>query len=319
MLKKIFSSWLALLLILVFMCTNRCYAITSEVTEKNLGETFEKFISSNSNKENYKISVTNNTINIIEDDETYILYYDLTNKPSFSLEIPIQKGMSYDEFKEKTDNLILPMLSYIAVANIQGVDFEDSSAYFLMSYIGNALNGSWSSKNSYVIVDDTNMSDGVTIDKDENDTKTIYVSEFGERVMEYVNDIYKDKQIIKDSFEGINSYEFIIEKKEETNTSCKLVSTLNVNLDADFSKLNGYADLKIIDSNKKNETTEEDKNNTNNEDNKNNELSNNVSNNEKIPYSGIENNLIVNVLYVIIGIALCTIVLLIALNKEKNN
>lgn len=319
MLKKIFSSWLALLLILVFMCTNRCYAITSEVTEKNLGETFEKFISSNSNKENYKISVTNNTINIIEDDETYILYYDLTNKPSFSLEIPIQKGISYDEFKEKTDNLILPMLSYIAVANIQGVDFEDSSAYFLMSYIGNALNGSWSSKNSYVIVDDTNMSDGVTIDKDENDTKTIYVSEFGERVMEYVNDIYKDKQIIKDSFEGINSYEFIIEKKEETNTSCKLVSTLNVNLDADFSKLNGYADLKIIDSNKKNETTEEDKNNTNNEDNKNNELSNNVSNNEKIPYSGIENNLIVNVLYVIIGIALCTIVLLIALNKEKNN
>lgn len=310
MLKKFFSSWLALLLILVFICTNRCYAITSEVTEKNLGETFEKFISSNSNKENYKISVTNNTINIIEDDETYILYYDLTNKPSFSLEIPIQKGMSYDEFKEKTDNFMLPMLSYIAVANIQGVDFEDSSAYFLMSYTGNALNGSWSSENSYVIVDDTNMSDGVTIDKDENDTKTIYVSEFGERVMEYVNDIYKDKQIIKDSFEGINSYEFIIEKKEETNTSCKLVSTLNVNLDADFSKLNGYADLKIIDSNKKNETTEEDKNN---------ELSNNVSNNEKIPYSGIENNLIVNVLYVIIGIALCTIVLLIALNKKKNN
>lgn len=319
MLKKFFSSWLALLLILVFICTNRCYAITSEVTEKNLGETFEKFISSNSNKENYKISVTNNTINIIEDDETYILYYDLTNKPSFSLEIPIQKGMSYDEFKEKTDNFMLLMLSYIAVANIQGVDFEDSSAYFLMSYVGNALNGSWSSENSYVIVDDTNMSDGVTIDKDENDTKTIYVSEFGERVMEYVNYIYKDKQIIKDSFEGINSYEFIIEKKEETNTSCKLVSTLNVNLDADFSKLNGYADLKIIDSNKKNETTEEDKNNTNNEDNKNNELSNNVSNNEKIPYSGIENNLIVNVLYVIIGIALCTIVLLIVLNKEKNN
>lgn len=319
MLKKFFSSWLALLLILVFICTNRCYAITSEVTEKNLEETFEKFISSNSNKENYKISVTNNTINIIEDDETYILYYDLTNKPSFSLEIPIQKGMSYDEFKEKTDNFMLPMLSYIAVANIQGVDFEDSSAYFLMSYLGNALNGSGSSENSYVIVDDTNMSDGITIDKDENDTKTIYVSEFGERVMEYVNYIYKDKQIIKDSFEGINSYEFIIEKKEETNTSCKLVSTLNVNLDADFSKLNGYADLKMIDSNKKNETTEEDKNNTNNEDNKNNELSNNVSNNEKIPYSGIENNLIVNVLYVIIGIALCTIVLLIVLNKEKNN
>ena len=48
-------------------------------------------------------------------------------------------GMSYEEFKKKTDNLILPMLGYIAVANIQGVEIKDASAYFLFSYLGSAL------------------------------------------------------------------------------------------------------------------------------------------------------------------------------------
>ena len=39
-----------------------------------------------------------------------------------------------------------------------------------MSYLGNAFNGSWTCENSYVIIDDTNMSEGVTIDRDESDT-----------------------------------------------------------------------------------------------------------------------------------------------------
>ena len=38
--------------------------------------------------------------------------------------------MIYKDFKTQTDNLILPMIGYIAVANIQGVEFEDASAYF---------------------------------------------------------------------------------------------------------------------------------------------------------------------------------------------
>ena len=127
------------------------------------------------------------------------------------------------------------------MAKIQGVEFEDANAYFFMSYLGNAFNGSWSSENSYVIIDDTNMSDGVTIDRDESDTKTIYASEFGEKVMEYVNATYKDKQTIADTTSGINSYELVTERKDVTETSCKLVSSLTVNVDADFSKIKGYA------------------------------------------------------------------------------
>lgn len=169
-------SFILIFVFIAFSFSNICYAVA--VTDENLNSALQKFVSSDTNENNYKITVSDNIIKIAADGKSYTLNYDLTDKPTFTFEIPIEQGMSYANFEEQTDNLILPMIGYIAVANIQGVELEDSSAYFLMSYLGNALNGSWSSENSYVIIDDTNMSDGVTIDKDESDTKTIYSSEF---------------------------------------------------------------------------------------------------------------------------------------------
>lgn len=235
---------IALLLLNILLLNSlfsNCYATAITVTKENLNASLQEFASSDANKNNYKITVSDNTITVVDDGKNYTLNYNLAEKPKFTLEIPIEKGMSYKDFKDQTDNLILPMIGYVAVANIQGVEFEDASTYFLMSYLENVLNGSWSSENSYVIIDDTNMSDGVTIDRDESDTKTIYASEFGERVMEYVNATYKDKKIITDATSGINSYELITEIKDVTETSCKLVSSLTVNVDAEFSKIKGYA------------------------------------------------------------------------------
>lgn len=239
MIRKFLINCLFIIFMFVCLYTTICYATPITVTEENLDAAFQKFVSSEANENNYKISVSNNIITITSNDGNYTLNYDLTDKPTFTLAIPIEKGMSYDDFKKQTDNLILPMLGYIAVANIQGVQIEDASAYFLFSYLESALNNSCLSENSYMIVDDLNLSEGASIEKNDN-PKTIYASEFGDRVMEYVNDTYKDKQSITDST-GINSYVFTVEKQDTTDTSCKLVSTLSVNLDADFSKLNGYA------------------------------------------------------------------------------
>lgn len=233
MLKKC----LYLFLVLVILCTNICYATVVTVTDENLKDALQKFSSSEANEENYNITVSNNSIIMSANNETYTLKYDLSNKPTFIFEIPIEKGMSYDDFKKQTDNLMLPMVGYIAVANIQGVAVEDASAYFLFSYLGSAFNGSFSfnSSNSYMIIDDT--IEGVTIESD--NPKAIKVSEFGERVMEYVNTVYPETQSVSDT-EGINSYTLTVERKDTTETSCKLVSTLSVNLDADFSKIIGY-------------------------------------------------------------------------------
>ena len=72
-----------------------------------------------------------------------------------------------------------------------------------------------------------------TIEKDEDE---IYISEFGQHVMKYVNAMYKEKTSFKDT-NGINSFEMITEREDVTETSCKLVTTLIVDPSANFSRL----------------------------------------------------------------------------------
>lgn len=242
MLKKFLVS---LSIILIIFCTTVCYAASVPVTDENLSSALQNYTTSDLNTSNYKISTENNIITLTSDDGTYTLNYDLTNHPTFTYEMSVQQGMSYEDFKKLEDNLAeIPMIGYIAVANVQGVSIEDSSTYFAMSYAINFPNETTSTEDTYVIEDDINISDGVTIIKDENDSKTIYTSEFGERVMEYVNTTYKDKMVIADDF----SYELTIERQDVTETSCKIVSTLVVNPDADFSELNGYKDNLLSDN-----------------------------------------------------------------------
>lgn len=231
------------LLVSILLLSNlfiHCYAKVVTVTKENLNTSLQKFVSSSINKDDYKIMVSDQTITIGVDGKNYCFNYNLTGRPTFTLEIPIEKGMSYANFEEQMNGLSLSMIGYMAVANIQGVAFEDINTYFWMSFLENAFNGSWLNENPYIIIDDTNMSNGVTINREENDSNIIYVSEFGERVMEYVNTVYKEKQTLRDSADDINSYEWTIERKDVTDTSCKLVSSFSVNLDADFSKLYDY-------------------------------------------------------------------------------
>ncbi len=231
---------LILAFILIFLnLYNPSYAVVS-ITEGNLKTALQKYMNYGDN--NSQITIANNVITITEDGETYNINYDLTNQPTFTREVNIQKGMSYEKWSKQSNNFYSTLLGYILIANIQGIEFDDISTYLLLSMIeGTTASPDY---NKYVIVDDTKLSEGVTIDKDPNDTRTIYVSEFGDRVLEYVNSLYKNKYVIKDNFlNGINSYEWSLERKEVTDTSCKLVSMVKVNTNADFSKLQGYKNI----------------------------------------------------------------------------
>ena len=232
---------IVIMMIMIIQSGTISFAVSTPVTEENLRESLQKFVSSDANEENYNITVSDDSIILSVDNETYTLKYDLSDKTTFSYEIPIEKGMAYEEFEKQTDNLILPMIGYIAVANIQGVELKDATAYFTFSYLGDAIDGSISfdSDNSPIIIDDTMIKDGVTVET--TNPNAIYVSEFSEKVMEYVNAVYPESQSFSDS-KGINSYTITFERKDTTETSCKLVSTLNVNLDADFSKIKGLVD-----------------------------------------------------------------------------
>lgn len=236
--KKFFIKSLCIFFICIFLYTTMSYAMWVTVTDENLEEALQNFETSDSDTENYEITVSNNIINITVDDATYELNYDLTDDPTFWVETStIEQGMTYEDFQAETEKLVLPMIGYIAVANVQGIEIEDGMLYFMMSYLGNAM-GSSSGENSYIIVDDTNSSGGEISTDGKN---VIYVSEFGDRVMEYVNSLYENGNSISDSNQ-FDTYTMTVEKEDSTDTSCKLVSTLTVNMDADFSQLAGYSD-----------------------------------------------------------------------------
>lgn len=397
MFKKVIISFLFAIIIFVSSFSNICNAASVKVTKENLTKAFEELVSSDINEDNMDILVEDDVIKITVDNESYNIDYDLTDKPTFSLEIPIEKGMSYEDFKKKTENLGAPIIGYAAVANIQGTGIEDAMAYLMFSYMEN-ISGSYSTEDSYVIVDDLNLQEGVTLEKTD-DPKTIYTSEFGDKVMEYVNALYPETQTISDSDE-INSYVMTIEKKDVTETSCKLVSKLKVNTDADFSKLNGYYNkvfhngitkenaihvitLKVgqkckiqgingyqingdcveidretnemtaikvgeasgyfyignyateqekesfyitVEENTENETLEtiilkikdtddSDKSNADTETNKENNVQNSTANIQKLPETGEEKNMLLVVLYTVVGI--CSISLITLLKKRK--
>ncbi len=225
-------------LIIMFNIVGVCSA-TNIITNENLISAFQKFETSEQNEKKYKIGLDSNVITIeTTTGEKYNMNYMLSEKITFKLEMQVKDGMSYNDFKRQTNNLILPMIGYLAVANIQGVEYKDAHKY-ISSYLGEDFNGTFSKNNAYIVVDDSNEQNNII---DNTEVSIINASEFGSKVMEYVGKVYENKQTIND-MDKINSFDWSIEKEDLQNStsSCKLISTLTVNLDADFSKLkNNY-------------------------------------------------------------------------------
>lgn len=261
-----FKKTLIIFLLSIFMIVNIasiCYASSVPVTKENLKQAFESFVALQEDDKNYEILVEDDIITIKIDGKSYILNYDLTDKPTFSYEVEVRQQMSYNEFKEKTQMLTLPMFGYLAVANIQGIKYEDSTSYMAINLLKTAFSGvsSENVNNQYIVISEE---DGVEVDVT-GSQKVIKESEFGNYVMEYVNALYGENTSYSDT-EDFNTFNWTMEKKDVTDKSCRLVSTITVNLDSDFSQINGFAE-KLEDSfNGNNNSTDKSQNNQSSKD-----------------------------------------------------
>lgn len=317
--KKI-KQFIILYVIFIFILMNfysNVYATSEKITYEKLKSSFDELVKLGNNSEDYKITVENNQIKIIYNQKNYIVTYDLTNKPTFTYETKLYQGMSYKEFKEKTENTSFSIMGYLAVAKIKGIDYDDSATYIAKNIVSSSFsNATKSNYSKYIfIVDDTDKTKNNIIDQNANTSNVIYESEFGNHVMEYVNSMYSEKRSFNDSDE-FNTFEMTMEIKDVQQTSCKLVTTLTINPDADFSKINGYYE-KTLDSIENNENNTSDGNTENTENNGNNILNklpieqekkdsinnivntkqdNNTTKNDKIPVDQSKNNSNNNVL-----------------------
>ena len=296
--RKTLTIFMITVLCIINFCSICCAAVP--ITKENLQDAFKNIISSNESEENFKINKDSNVtfddskIKVVTEGEESIIKYDLSNKPTFISEIKVMNGMSYEEFEKEDEKLASNVLGYIAVANIKGIKIEDSILYFVTNYLKNALESE--NTNKYVIMDD-NPNATVSVEG-----KTIIKkSEFPNNVMKYVNSLYSKEKISFNDKDKYNTFEWTIEKKEITDESCTLVSKIEVNLDGDFSKIQGIYD-KLTQG-------------ANNGSNSENDVKNYIQDNSKLPQTGKKIEL-VDILYIIIGTSTISMILILIMGYK---
>ncbi len=240
-----------LIILCLLLLTNTSNAAFIPVNKENLNNALQNFINSDINQNNLNVS----SAKVVSDDKISFnlsknvnidATYNLDSKPNITISVPVKNGMSYDECQVQTTLVyLIPVTFYSAIANIQGINFNDSFAYYCNITVFSALEKLNSSKGKkYTIYDDRGLADGVVVDKSDSDS-TIYTSEFENRVMDYINDNFEEKNTLSDYSNGLNTFELTVEKKDVTDNSCNLVANLVVNPNADFSQLNNYeSDIK---------------------------------------------------------------------------
>lgn len=199
------------------------------ISKENFENGLNNFIKSETNAETYTANIKDDKINVTYWDENYTLTYNLKEEPTITYEVEIKKGISYEEYTTKTSALSLPMLGYFAIADNKGIEPADYYTYFSNTYLDGMFDAVDLEKESYIITDDA---EGY----DESD-KLILTSEFGNKVIDYIEYTY-DKDIkIEDEEYDTYSYELTTECSDN---SCVFTAKLTINTKADFSKINGY-------------------------------------------------------------------------------
>lgn len=243
------------LIIVIVMLLTIClpsYAATLEVNKQKLVDGFNGMFNEpleegwTSTGEAKLQNITDTEIEILSGDEIYKFSYEITEKNVvFKKNITITDGMTYEKYEEETSNLSMPLLGYIAVNNIAGVEVEKSVTYILsiglknaFSSLGSLNSGSNSANNGYIIV-----ADGVSVEASDNQT-VIKQSEFGKYAIEYAEYSYKDMKEFNDS-NYLNT--FSIEYKTDNKDGNLIIENIvTVNLDGDFSKINDIDSSSIL-------------------------------------------------------------------------
>ena len=323
--KKI-TITLIILVMLLNVCGNifAVQTITEEDLEKSIIKLKPEISDSEDGKDNnIEIDKENDLIIITIEGMSLKLKYDLSNEPILSVEENFEKGMTYDEYKKKDNIYSELILGYAIIANIKGVDVQDSMFYLTLKITSELIKNYGKDKN-YVVVEEEK--EDVTI-TNKNDI-VIPASEFGERIIEYVvgnyNDIDINDKDIYDTFE----IKITSDKIDEDN--CTVKATIKVNTDGNFEAIKGITEN--ISGDEENNNIGNVIGNTSINENiinsglvskaekmvKNNNIANYIGNSKKLPQTG-KSFEIVDILYITIFASVGILILLIIKNKRYKN
>ena len=206
-LKKVVISIILVFLILI-ISFNSCFAaitVTEESLESSINKLLENQSTSNEQTVAIDLNKTQKQINVTADNVQAIINYDLSSKPTFSIDISFRNTMTQSEWEIEGEKQTLLAIPFALVADHANIEYMNSM-YYILSKI--------SESSSTVIVS----------------TPT--------NAIEYAKSMYENvnQTITDDLFTWTN------EKISETDTEYNIKSTLIINTDADFSVMNSAGD-----------------------------------------------------------------------------
>lgn len=238
--RRNICSLIILIIVLLSICIPS-YASILEVDKEKLEKSFDRIFTDDP-EDNLTLTsdvklkdITNSTIELEFDGQKIQMNYEITeNSVVFKQVVKIKDGMSYEEYQKEIDKLTLPLLGYVAVADVAGVELEKTLTYLMSTMLKTALGkiqfGTDSLKNGYMIVDD-----GIEVESNQNLT-VIKKSEFGKYAIEYAKATYENIQQYNDASD-FNTYIIQYAKNEEEGVYT-IGCAVTANLKADFSPIN---------------------------------------------------------------------------------
>ena len=214
--KKILIISLSIFILLTTVIVNTLFAAT--ITEDNLENSFKKLMEESKNNSNSLQLTDESATMTIDKDKKEILFssestnytvnYNLSNNPTFTTKLNFDIKMSEEEWTSEGDKSSALALLLLLVSDCKGVNFSD--AYF------------------YILSNNVNFSYSISSDEESKISNAI----------EYGKSIYGNKNsTISDDLFTLSTH--IITNNEKTY---EIEQTIEINNEADFSKMNGLAE-----------------------------------------------------------------------------
>ena len=207
---------IGILIIILFILYSNCYAAIAQVTKESLSQEIQNVISNDESDLGIsQVNVGDNTISVNYNNQELEMQYDLSNEPTFSFSFDVQQGMTSLEYSIQNQNIGIIVVPYIAIASLNNVIPKEALLYYAMTEIESA--------------------GGINIDSSIN-------SQIDNNIIEYLKSVYGEPQIYNDKQYG-NTYELTTELQDVTATSCRVKSTIKINLSGDFTKIHKYVEM----------------------------------------------------------------------------
>lgn len=130
--KKTLMYYVTIILTMIMIIVST-YSYAAEITTDSLKVFFEEFVKGTEMEG--KIEVTDKEIIITNDTVAEKLQYDLTEKPTFSVDMVFKNGMNFEQCADESSKVTLGLFGFCAVAGINGADPNDAMLYFYFSVL----------------------------------------------------------------------------------------------------------------------------------------------------------------------------------------